>query len=187
MTGDFCTTAATTDRFAARLLADTDCQAFGLVERGYAALSQPGSTVSIALTALLVIAVALFGYRLLLGRGIVLRDAMDLTIKIGVVLLIATSWESWQALAYHGLARAPGEVAGEMLVAIGAPAPLESLQKALDSLTAAGIGYRTRAGIASPLVGGPAAAAAVLNISAVLLTLATVGILVAARDRKSVV
>ena len=181
MTGDFCTTAATTDRFAARLLADTDCQAFGLVERGYAALSQPGSTVSIALTALLVIAVALFGYRLLLGRGIVLRDAMDLTIKIGVVLLIATSWESWQALAYHGLARAPGEVAGEMLVAIGAPAPLESLQKALDSLTAAGIGYRTRAGIASPLVGGPAAAAAVLNISAILLTLATVGILVAAR------
>ena len=181
MTGDFCTTTATTDRFAARLLADTDCQAFGLVERGYAALSQPGSTVSIALTALLVIAVALFGYRLLLGRGIVLRDAMDLTIKIGVVLLIATSWESWQALAYHGLARAPGEVAGEMLVAIGAPAPLESLQKALDSLTAAGIGYRTRAGIASPLVGGPAAAAAVLNISAVLLTLATVGILVAAR------
>ena len=181
MIGDFCTAAATTDRFATRLLADTDCQAYGLVERGYAALSQPGSTISIALTGLLVIAVALFGYRLLLGRGIILRDAMDLTIKIGVVLLIATSWESWQALAYHGLARAPSEVARDMLVAIGAPSPLDSLQKTLDSLTAAGVGYRTRAGIASPLVGGPAAAAAVLNIAAVLLTLATVGILVAAR------
>ena len=180
MIGDFCT-AGTTDRFANRLLADTDCQAYGLVERGYAALSQPGSSISVALTGLLVIAVALFGYRLLLGRGIILRDAMDLTIKIGVVLLIATSWESWQALAYHGLARAPSEVASDMLVAIGAPSPLESLQKTLDSLTAAGVGYRTRAGIASPLVGGPAAAAAVLNIAAVLLTLATVGIMVAAR------
>ena len=180
MIGEFCT-AGTTDRFANRLLADTDCQAYGLVERGYAALSQPGSTISVALTSLLVIAVALFGYRLLLGRGIILRDAMDLTIKIGVVLLIATSWESWQALAYHGLARAPSEVASDMLIAIGAPSPLDSLQKVLDSLTAAGVGYRSRAGIASPLVGGPAAAAAVLNISAILLTLATVGILVAAR------
>ena len=35
------------DRFAARLLADTDCQAFGLIERGYAALAQPGGPVSL--------------------------------------------------------------------------------------------------------------------------------------------
>lgn len=169
------------DRFAARLLADADCQAFGLVERGYAALAQPGGTVSNALTGLMVIAVAFFGYRLLLGRGILLSNAVSLTVKIGVVLLIATSWESWQAVAYNGLARAPAEIASEMLVGIGAPNPLESLEKALDDLAAAGVGYRTRAGIASPWVGGPAAAAMTLNVSAVLLTLATVGILVAAR------
>ena len=176
----FCTAPAT-ERFAARLLADTDCQAFGLVERGYAALSQPGSTVSTALTGLLVIAVAIFGYRLILGRGIALSDAVALALKIGVVLLLATSWEAWQALAYNGLARAPSEIAGEMLVGIGAAPPLDSLQLALDNLTQAGIGYRTRAGIASPLVGGPAAAAAVLNLSAIMLTLSTVGILIAAR------
>lgn len=180
MIGDFCN-ANTGDRFAARVLADTDCQAFSMVERGYAALSQPGSAVSIALTGLMAIAVAFFGFRLLFGHGMVLRDATQLTIKIGIVLLIATSWEAWQAVAYHGLARAPTEVAGEMLRAIGAAPPLESLEKMLDDIGQASIGFRTRAGIASPLVGGPAAAAAVLSISAVLLTLFTVGIMVAAR------
>lgn len=176
----FCAAPAS-ERFAARLLADTDCQAFGLIERGYAALAAPGSSVSAALTGLLVIAVAFFGYRLLLGRTVLLSDAISLTIKIGVVLLIATSWEAWQTLAYQGLARAPSEIASEMLVAIGAPPPLASLDRTLDGLTQAGIGYRARAGIASPLVGGPAAAAAVLNVAAILLTLSTVGVLIATR------
>ncbi len=179
MSATFCTPA--TGEFAARLLADTDCQAVGLVERGYAALAQPGGTVSVALTGLMAIAVAFFGYRLLLGRGIILSDAIRLTIKIGVVLVLAGSWEAWQALAYDGLARAPTQIASEMLVGIGAPPPLESLQQAVDNLTEATVGYRQRAGIASPLVGGPAAAAMTLNLSAVLLTLSTVGLLVAMR------
>ena len=169
------------DRFASRLLADTDCQAMGLVERGYAALAQPGGTVSTALTGLMVIAVAFFGYRLLLGRGMILADAVGLAIKLGVVLMLATSWASWQALAYDGVARAPSQIASEMLVGIGSPPPIESLENALDNLTASTVGYRSRAGIASPLVGGPAAAGAVLNISAILITLSTVGVLVATR------
>lgn len=169
------------ERFATRLLADTDCQAMGLVERGYASLAQPGGTVSIAMTGLMVIAVAFFGYRLLLGRGIALGDAVGLAVKLGIVLMIASSWESWQALAYNGLARAPTEVAGDLLTGIGAADPILSLQNMLDGLAQAAVGYRMRAGIASPLVGGPAAAAAVLNLSAVFLTLSIVGILVAAR------
>ncbi len=169
------------DRFASRLLSDTDCQAMGLVERGYAALAQPGSSVSTALTGLMIIAVAFFGYRLLLGRGMIISDAVGLAIKLGIVMLLATSWASWQALAYDGVARAPSQIASEMLVGIGSPPPIESLENALDNLTASTVGYRSRAGIASPLVGGPAAAGAVLNISAILLTLSTVGILVATR------
>ncbi len=180
MNGSFCTPSSA-DRFATRLLNDTDCQAFGLIERGYAALAQPGGTVSLALTGLMVIAVAFFGYRLLLGRGIILADAVGLTVKLGVVLLIATSWESWQVLAYNGLARGPGQVASELLVGIGAPPPLLSLERALEDLGNASVGYRSRAGIASPLVGGPAAAGAVLSIASVLMTLTTVGLLVATR------
>jgi type IV secretion system protein VirB6 len=168
------------DRFASRLLSDTDCQAMGLVERGYTALSQSGS-VSAALTGLMVIAVAFFGYRMLLGRGMIISDAVSLAIKLGLVLMLATSWASWQAVAYDGVARAPTQIASEMLVGIGASPPIESLENALENLTASTEGYRTRAGIASPLVGGPAAAGAVLNISAILITLSTVGILVATR------
>ncbi|MBA3668634.1 MAG: type IV secretion system protein [Sphingomonas sp.] len=180
MMQSFCNPSAA-DRFAARLLADTDCQANGLVERGYAALAQPGGTGSIALTGLMVIAVAFFGYRLLLGRGLALRDAVVLTVKLGIVLMLASSWESWQALAYNGLARAPTQIAGDVLTGIGAADPIESLQRMLDGLAQAAVGYRMRAGIASPLVGGPPAAAAVLNLSSVFLTLSIVGILVAAR------
>ncbi len=166
---------------AFEVLADADCHAFGLVERGYAALAAPSGPVAATLNSLLVIAVAFFGYRLLLGRGAVLSDAVSLAIRIGVVLLIASSWSGWQALAYDALARAPLRVAGELLSGSGGGGPLNQLQEALDSLEAASVGYRTRAGIASPLVGGPAASAMTLNLSSILLSQSVAGLLVVCR------
>ena len=180
MRPDFCTTPDGTG-LAAQLLADADCQSFGLVERGYAALSQADGPVSTLLTGLLVLAVGFFGYRLLLGRGLLLVDAVSLAIKIGVVLLLATSWEAWQAVAYDTFARAPVRVAAEMLTALNATDPITGLQVALDGLEQASIGYRTRAGIASPLVGGPAASAMTLTVSSYFLTLSVLGLLVIAR------
>lgn len=166
---------------AARLLADVDCQTFGLVERGYAILSQPGGAVGTLLTGLLVLAVALFGYRLLLGHGLVLSDAVGLAVRIGIVLLLASSWGAWQTLAYDSLARAPTQIAADLLDAIGAKQPLAGLDHMLTSLDAASVGYRERAGMTSPLIGGPATAAMTLNVSGQLLVLSTVGVLVAAR------
>ena len=180
MRADFCAPPIG-DGLAARLLADTDCQSFGLVERGYTALSQPGGPVAALLTGLLVLAVAFFGYRLLLGRGLMLVDVVSLAIKIGVVLLLATSWEAWQAVAYDSFARAPVRIAAEMLTGLNATDPITGLQAALDGLENASVGYRTRAGIASPLVGGPAAAAMTLNVSGYFLTLSILGLLVVAR------
>ena len=166
---------------AARLLADTDCQAFGLVERGYAALADPTGPVSAALTSLMVIAVALFGYRLLLGRGLALSDAVGLAIRLGIVLLLAGSFAAWSTLAYDTLARAPTRIAQTLIAATGTPEPVAGLQLALDRLEAAALGWRTRAGIASPFVGGPPATAMTLSVSALLLTLSSVGLLVIAR------
>ena len=180
MRADFCAPPIG-DGLAALLLADTDCQSFGLVERGYTALSQPGGPVAALLTGLLVLAVAFFGYRLLLGRGLLLVDAVSLAIKIGVVLFLATSWEAWQAVAYDSFARAPVRVAGEMLTGLNATDPITGLQAALDGLEQASVGYRTRAGIASPLVGGPAASAMTLTVSSYFLTLSILGLLVIAR------
>jgi type IV secretion system protein VirB6 len=97
------------------------------------------------------------------------------------VLLIATSWEAWQAVAYDTFARAPVRIAAEMLTALNATDPIVGLQAALDGLEQASVGYRTRAGIASPLVGGPAASAMTLTVSSYFLTLSVLGLLVIAR------
>ena len=163
------------------LLANTDCQASSLVERGYSALSTPGAATAAVLTSLMVIAVALYGYRLLLGKGLALSDVTGLAIRLGVVLLLAASWSSFQALAYDAFARAPSRIASELVVAIDSPAPLDGVQSALDRIEQGNVGWRTRAGIASPLVGGAPTAAMALNVSSFLLTLSTVGLLVVSR------
>lgn len=163
------------------LLANTDCQASSLVERGYSALSTPGAATAAVLTSLMVIAVALYGYRLLLGKGLALSDVTGLAIRLGIVLLLAASWSSFQALAYDAFARAPSRIASDLVVAIDAPAPLDGVQSALDRIEQGNVGWRTRAGIASPLVGGAPTAAMALNVSSFLLTLSTVGLLVVSR------
>ena len=180
MNPDLCTAAANPGLIA-DLLATTDCQAAGLIERGYIALSTPGAATAALLTSLMVIAIAFYGYRLLLGRGLSLSDVTGLTLRLGVVLLLAGSWSSFQSLAYDAFARAPSRIASELVVAINAPAPLVDVQSAIDDMEKGNIGWRTRAGIASPLVGGAPTAAMALNISSFLLTLSTAGLLVVSR------
>ena len=163
------------------LLADTDCQAFGLVERGYAALSAPGSATATTITSLMVIAVAFFGYQLMLGRGLRLADLTGLALRLGVVIMLAASWSTLQGAAYDTLARAPTRVADQMISALNVPPPLAGVQTALDKIEAASIGWRQRAGIASPLVGGPPTTAMTLNLAAFMLTMTTAGLLVISR------
>jgi type IV secretion system protein VirB6 len=165
----------------AGLLADTDCQAFGLVERGYAALASPQSATAATLTTMMVIAVAFFGYQLMLGRGLALADLTRLAVRLGIVLLLATSWGMVQGVVYDTVARAPTRVAEELITSIDAPAPLAGIQSALDKIEQASIGWRQRAGIASPLVGGPPTTAMTLNVAAFLLTMTTLGLLVVSR------
>lgn len=180
MNPDLCAPAAG-QGLVAELLANTDCQASSLVERGYSALTTPGAATAALLTSLMVIAVALYGYRLLLGKGLALSDVIGLAIRLGVVLLLAASWSSFQGLAYDAFARAPSRVAGDLIVAVDAPPPLEGVQSALDRIESGNVGWRTRAGIASPLVGGAPTAAMALNASSFFLTLSTVGLLVVSR------
>ena len=180
MNPDLCAPAGTPG-LVANLLANTDCQASSLVERGYTALSTPGAATAAVLTSLMIIAVALYGYRLLLGKGLALSDVTGLAIRLGVVLLLAASWSSFQALAYDAFARAPSRIASELVVAIDAPAPLDGVQSALDRIEKGNVGWRTRAGIASPMVGGAPTAAMALNVSSFLLTLSTAGLLVVSR------
>lgn len=77
------------------VLALADCRALGLAQDGWRALGG-GAWLAPALT----IAVALIGYRLMLGaaRG---RDGLMLALRIGAVLALTTQWPAWEAVAYR--------------------------------------------------------------------------------------
>ncbi|MEP9404443.1 type IV secretion system protein [Sphingomonas silueang] len=105
-----CPTPTTGGVFLSGVLNFLDCQAQTIGASGYQLLSAPGSAVSVALTALLTIFVALFGVRMLLGQTPTLRDGVVAMVKVGVVLLLATSWPAVRVLAYDVVLHAPADI-----------------------------------------------------------------------------
>jgi type IV secretion system protein VirB6 len=106
--------------YLSSVLAHVDCQALTLGESGYRALAQSGSIAGMLLGTALTLFVALFGYRLLLGETPGARDAVTAVVKVGIVLVLATSWPAFRTLAYDVALRGPAELAG----AIGGPSGL---------------------------------------------------------------
>ncbi len=105
-----CPTITTGDGFLSAVLTHIDCQARAIGSYGYGALADPGSGVSIALTSLLTIFIALFGFRLLLGPSPQVRDVVGGAIRIGLVLTLATSWPAWRIVGYDLILNGPGEI-----------------------------------------------------------------------------
>ncbi|HEX8621894.1 MAG TPA: type IV secretion system protein [Allosphingosinicella sp.] len=97
-----------------------DCQAQTIGAEGYRALAAPGSSLSLVLLGFLTLFVALFGYRMLLGRIPGVRDGVLALIKIGIVLALATGWTAYRTLVYDVAFHAPAELAAE----IGRPSAL---------------------------------------------------------------
>ena len=97
-----------------------DCQAQAIGMGGYNALTAPGSTLALALNILLTLFIALFGYRLLLGERLDLRDGVLAVVKIGIVFTLALGWPVYRTLVYDVAFHAPAEIASD----IGAPAGL---------------------------------------------------------------
>jgi len=129
-----CPAVATGDQFLSTLLRHIDCQAQTIGTTGYQALADPGSPVSLALTGILTIFVAVFGLRLILGGGLSLRDGVMAVVKIGVVLLIATSWPAYRAVVYDLVVDGPAEIGA----LIGRPAGLPAARgELIDRLQAA--------------------------------------------------
>ena len=106
--------------FVRRMLDFVDCQAQTIGAGGYQALAAPGSTLSLVLTGLLTLFVALFGYRLLFGQTPGVRDGVLALVKIGIVLALATSWTAYRTLVYDIALRGPAELVAD----IGRPAGL---------------------------------------------------------------
>jgi type IV secretion system protein VirB6 len=91
-----------------------DCQAQNIGTQGYQALAAPGSAVSIGLTGLLTLFVALYGYRMLMGYTPSARDGVLALAKIGIVLALATSWPAYRALAYDVALHGPAQMARDI-------------------------------------------------------------------------
>jgi type IV secretion system protein VirB6 len=133
--------------FVGGMLAYADCQAQAIGGGGYQALATPGSTLSLVLTGLLTLFVALFGYRLLFGHVPGVRDGVMALVKIGVVLALATSWTAYRTLVYDVALRGPAELAGDIGRPAGLPGAggglawrLDNADRLLLTLTALGEG-----------------------------------------------
>lgn len=165
-----CTSVTTGNRFLAEAMAHIDCQAQTIGAYGYGALSDPGSGVAIALTGLLTIFIAIFGYRLMLGEEMRARGLVSDMLRVGIVLTLATSWPAWRTLGYDVAMKAPGELAGAIAGASRLPASandmvsrLQAADDAIVILTVYGTG-RTTGGIArSETIGDRLEGAAVID------------------------
>jgi type IV secretion system protein VirB6 len=106
--------------FVTGVLDYIDCQAQTIGAGGYQALASPGSTLSLVLAGLLTLFVAFFGYRMLFGETLTVRDGVLAMVKIGIVLALATGWPAYRTLIYDVALKGPAELAGE----IGGPSAL---------------------------------------------------------------
>jgi type IV secretion system protein VirB6 len=97
-----------------------DCQAQTIGEAGYRALAFSNSGSSPLLTLAMTIFVAIIGYRLLIGDNMGGREIILGAIKVGIVLLIATSWPAFRTLVYDVTLKSPANLA----LAIGGPTNL---------------------------------------------------------------
>lgn len=185
----FCPAPADDAGLVQSLLGSVDCNVLNMVETGYAGLAQPGSAVSAALTILLTLYIGILGFRLMIGHAPLRVGDLTLTLlKIGVVLVLATSWPTYQQLVFDTLFRGPEQLAGGMMQALQ-PAgsifrrnPFDGLQIAYDELQRSAQFFSQRVvGQASPLQGGNAFGALALNVSSFTMLMTTLGAVLSAK------
>jgi type IV secretion system protein VirB6 len=155
------------------LLETVDCNIREGVQGGYNAFFGPGSTLSAVITVLLTLYVALLGFRLLTGRtDLRVADLPMIAIKLGAVVMLTTSWASYQSLVFSLLFDGPAEMANALLANMPLPQNAGNvvagndifarLQYSFDQLTAS-------AGAMALVGDDPAAAAAGLKPGSLVL------------------
>jgi type IV secretion system protein VirB6 len=96
---------------AQTLIQSVNCYVETSVANSYGALMGPGGGLKGALTAALVIYVAVLGYRFMLGRSqLSMGDLVPRMLLIGALLALTTSWATYQTLVYNVLTDGPEEI-----------------------------------------------------------------------------
>ena len=171
------------------LLGVVDCNTQQMVHAGYVALFRGSGGFSDILTVILTLYIAFIGYGLMLGRSQLRVTDFALTaLKIGVVLALATQWDTYQALVYRFLFDGPRQLAAVMVSSIQPDQSafrgdvFDGLQRAFDDLSGAANAYSAHSpGLASPLLGGTGFGAIMLTMGASILLLSSLGVLLAAK------
>ena len=114
-----------------------DCHTETFVFGAYHSLASPGSTLSVLLTGFLTLAIAFFGYNLLLGNTPSLRAGTLTMAKVGMVLALATSWPAYHTLVYDLTVNGPDQLATELGQGSGVPGSDGSLRYRLDAADSA--------------------------------------------------
>jgi type IV secretion system protein VirB6 len=115
------------------LLETVDCNIREGVQGGYNAFFGPGSTLSAVITILLTLYVALLGFRLLTGRtDLRVGDLPMIAIKLGAVVMLTTSWASYQSLVFSLLFEGPAEMANALLANMPLPQTAASIAGGSD-------------------------------------------------------
>lgn len=145
-----CPAVLTGQRFVAQSLAHIDCQAQSIGAYGYGALANPSSSLSVVLTALFTIFVAILGLRLMAGEVRSGRDLIGDGLRIAIVLTLATSWPAWRTLGYDLVLKGPAEIASVLSGAAELPggrgdmaARLQAADDGIVVLTVYGTGRNT--------------------------------------------
>lgn len=96
---------------AQTLIQSVNCYVETSVAQSYGALMGPGGGLKAALTAALVIYVAIMGYRFMLGRArLSIGDLVPRMLMIGAIMALTTSWVTYQTLVYDVLTDGPEEI-----------------------------------------------------------------------------
>ncbi len=179
-----------TDGFLGALLRFLDCQAQTIGANGYQVLAGPGSSFSLILAALLTLFIALHGYRMMLGHVPSIREGVLAFIKIGIVLVLATSWPAYRTLVYDTVFHGPAELSGSIGGASALPGAqggmvsrLEATDRAMVSLAVVGAGQPRSAEQAAEYMPSPMAGfeAFALGGSRILYLIGIIGAFAAVR------
>ncbi len=162
-------------------LLSLDCQISTVVETAYTRLFGSGGSFGVVLTALLTIFIALIAFGFLTGRTRLTLGAMaPKVLALGLVLTFATSWPAYQIVVYGLLTGGPDQIASAVLGGKGGASAAFAFR--LDQLFASVVEIAqsiTPAGDKSPP--SQELAAQLVWSSAIILLIATMGLLVVAR------
>lgn len=105
---------------AETMVATVDCYMQSNVQAGYANLLGPGSMFGYGLTIALTLYVALVGYRLIFGRSTLsMSEMVPRMVLIGAVLALTSNWATYQTLVYDVLTDGPQEIVAAIDPGIG--------------------------------------------------------------------